>query len=334
MPNKKITFLAIVIFIVVWMALELLFPRVSRAETGIEHGLRIVAGAVESAGSKPSASTDKTKGGTVGWFLSQKHADSSEEDCHIIVARNTIAGMNPEPKVGVQFAYGEPVEFYKETLGVKVARILDVIRAPEVAKDQLGMELYDVDALPREAYEKLVTTMEPIVQASVLNEDGGKYARPSKPLVAFVAPVNMEVPTLITDFWAGAGKNREIQFIGAPVQWTTGLADLLRYKAGDASPFGQAPGCASYGRKAFMKAAMHSVIASAEGIDEQVESNYLMDIEKLVQGQKMYLAIAREAGVDRELKHFGIEPIDAVSFRSAWESALKFNKQGFAGDHP
>ena len=326
--SMRIVFLWILICVAVWVALELLFPRVTRAETHIERPSKVVVGGMEPIVTVPEEMPERMKGGTVGWVIPQRVGGSRPENCHIEITREPAEAIKEPHGVEFRFVYGEPVEFYEETLPVKVARVIDVIRAPDAAKDQLGMGLYDVDFLSASAYEALVEEFETLVQGSFSTEDDGQDAKPSKPLVAFVTPINVMEPTPITDYWTAMVKSPKFQFIGAPVQWTADLAEFFRYKASIAESFQKIPECASYDSKELIKAAMHSVIASAEGIKKDAASDFLQSyIKGSAKQQKMYLAITRESGVDLDSDKFGFEPIGAVSFRSAWEPALKVNVQ-------
>ena len=317
--NVKITLLGALIFIILWVALELLFPRLVRAESTMAQA----AGAVAEGATYPLATTiismDRDKGGTVKWTVRPRGTSLTPPDCRIEAAESVGVAVNAPPGVDFEFVYGDAVEFYQETLAVKIARILDIVRAPEAAMDQMGMKLYDVDALPAHGYKMLLEGVEPTQQPGAMSAGGEESEQRHQPILAFVTAADTTPPMETSSWHELAGKAGEFDFIGAPVQWNIGVEDLLRYKAAEPG-LAEMFECAGVSPTNLVKGAMHAVIASAEGM---ITEDTTMDADWLAASEdtKMYLAVmSRAIALENEIE--GLDPIRTVSFRSAWDEAL------------
>ena len=317
--NVKITLLGVLIFIILWVALELLFPRLIRAEGTMTQATEAVAEGVSYPLATATVSMDRERGGTVKWTVQPRGNSLGTPDCRIEAAESGGAAMNAPPGVDFEFVHGDAVEFYQETLAVKIARILDIVRAPEAAMDQMGMKLYDVDALSENGYKMLLEGIEPAQQPSAMGVGGEGSEQRHQPILAFVTAADTTLPMDTSRWHELAGKAGKIDFIGAPVQWNMSVEDLLRYKAGEPG-LAEMFECAGVSTTNLVKGAMHAVIASAEGM---ITEETTMDADWLAASEdtKMYLAVmSRAIALENEIE--GLHPIRTVSFRSAWDEAL------------
>ena len=332
--NAKIAVLALLIFIVLWLALELLFPRLTRAESPTVPAAELpetelVTEEVTYPRATKTVLMDQAKGGTLKWTVYPVFNKPGASGCRIQAAEGAGTAMKTPPSVDFEFVYGDAVEFYKETVPVKVARFLDIFRAPEAARDQLELKLYDVDGLSAQGYKKLLEGFEPMLQNASAKAEGAGERNPPEPILAFVTGVNTTPSTTISTWHAAAGKAGKFEFIGAPVQWNAGVVDLLRYGAGKSDFYTKLNECAENSTTTLIKRAMYDVIASAEGIKEEGQS----DSERFVESDaaKMYLAIMSKANtLAVHVKE--VKPIPTVSFRSAWDGALTQKQQAIASE--
>ena len=321
--NVRITLFGVLIFIILWLALELLFPRVTRADGAQSQATESVTEERAYPLATTKVLTDKANWGAVQWSVYPVFNKLGAEDCEIDAAQGGGMAMK-ERSISFKFVYGKPVEFYQETVPVKIARILDIFRAPEAAKDQLGMKLYDVDALSTLEYKTLLKGFEPMLQNAGMNAEGTDLEDRAEPMMAFVAALNTGAQTKISSWHEVAGKAGTFEFIGAPVQWNSGIAALMHYEAGESKLYKMLTECADYSETKLIKRAMYDVIASAEGIAEEGTA----DAQRFAESEvaKMYLAIVSKAfAPDGDLK--GVNPIATVSFRSAWDAALAQKQQ-------
>ena len=244
----------------------------------------------------------------------------SLEVCKYGTAETGDAAINSASNIEVvfNFVYGKPVEFYQETVPVKIARILDIFRAPEAAKDQLGMKLYDVDALSAQGYRDLLKKIQPKRESDEADAESDEPKYANQPIMAFVAALNTGPWTNLSAWHEEGWASRKIDFIGAPVQWNSDVVALMEYEAGESDLYKAVSECAEYSNRKLIKRAMYDVIASAEGINEETP-----DAQRFAESavSKMYLAIM-SGSMTLEDETKGLSPIRTVSFRSAWEEAL------------
>ena len=314
----KITLLGALIFIVVWLALELFFPRVTRAEDTESHATQSASEEKAYPLATAKVLMDKADWGAVKWTVHPVLDKPGAEDCATQAAASAAMAMKGSG-IDFKFVYGKPVEFYQETVPVKIARILDVLRAPEAAKDQLGMKLYDVDALSALGYKKLLEEFAAMGETADPDAQGVKARFADQPIMAFVAALNTGPWTDLSGWHEGAWAARKIDFIGAPVQWNADVLALLRYEAGESDLYKTVSECAQYSNTKLIKRAMYDVITSAEGIDEEGTPEAQRAAESEV--AKMYLGVmSKHFDLENDIK--GVNPIRTVSFRSAWDGAL------------
>ena len=325
--NVRIAVLSILIFIIVWLALELLFPRLIRAESVTAQATEAVAEEATYPPAKATVLTNEAKGGMVEWTVYPVFNKISAEGCRVQSAEGAGTTSQMASNVVFNFVYGDAVEFYPETVPVKIARILDIFRAPEAARDQLGMKLYDVDALSAQGYKKLLEGFQPMLQTAGANAQGDDEGSGAEPVLAFVTAANAAPWTTISTWGQAKEMVDKFEFIGTPVQWNAGVEDLLRYEAGESDLYTKLNECAEYDTTKLIKRAMFDVIASAEGIKEQ----NVPDAQRLaeIEAAKIYLAVMYNAyPLESDFK--GLKPIPTVSFRSAWDAALTQKTQGIA----
>ena len=316
--NVRITLFGVLIFIILWVALELLFPRVTRAEGAESQATETVKEEQPYPLATAKVLMDKAHWGAVQWSVHPVFNKPGAEDCEVDAAEGGAMAMKGG-NIDFEFVYGKPVEFYQETVPVKIARILDLFRAPEAAKDQLGMKLYDVDALSTQEYKELLKWIEPTLETADPNAQGEGAERPQPPMMAFVTALNTGPPTMISSWDALAGMVGKFEYIGVPVQWNEGLVNLLGYEAGESDLYKKLNECAEYDSTTLIKRAMYDVIASSEGIDDEATEDAQRFEESAM--AKMYLAIM-SSGMALEHETKGLSPIRSVSFRSAWDEAL------------
>ena len=204
---------------------------------------------------------DMANWGAVQWSVHPVFNKAGVEDCEIDAAESGGIAMKGG-SIDFKFVYGKPVEFYQETVPVKIARILDVFRAPEAAKDQLGMKLYDIDALSTQGYKELLKWIEPTLETADPNAQGEGAERPQPPMMAFVTALYTGQPTMISSWGELAGMAGKFEYIGVPVQWNEGLVNLLGYEAGESELYRKLNECAEYNSTKLIKRAMYDVIAS------------------------------------------------------------------------
>ena len=332
----RIILLGILTFVILWVALNLFFPRVTRAESAMAQAAtgiltqavtgiltQAVTGILTQAVTYPSpTSTASMDEGQVG---------TMEYTVHLVSNKPGYAAtqMNlPLPKGDFKIAYANNVEFYQETPSLRVAQFLDLFRAPEAAKDQLPMKLYDVDDLSAEEYKQLLEDLELMSQeADSYGEGDGKRSR-TQPIVAFVTEANITPPARQSNSHEVARATRTSEFIGVPVLWTAVL-EFLRYVK-------QTQDLVDYSPTTFIKHAMSAVIGSAKVRGEQPPDDVWFAESD---GAKMYLAMA-SLNTPRATEITGLNSISAVSFRSAWDDSFKqpileklFTESGQADDH-
>lgn len=316
--NVRITLFGVLIFIIVWLALELLFPRVTRADGAQSQATETVREERPYPLASAKVLMDKADWGAVQWSVYPVFNKLGAEDCEIDAAQGAGMAMKAGT-VNFNFVYGKPVEFYQETVPVKIARILDIFRAPEAAKDQLGMKLYDVDALSTREYKELLEWIEPVPGTADPNAQGGKWDAAQAPMMAFVTALHTGPQTMISSWDELKEMAGKFEFIGVPVQWNEGLINLLGYEAGESVLYRTLNECAEYNSTKLIKRAMYEVIASAEGIEDEGTQDAQRFAESTM--AKMYLAIM-SGNTTLEHETTGLSPIRTVSFRSAWDEAL------------
>ena len=318
--NLRITVLAAVILIVLWLALELLFPRVTRGESAEAQATQTQTRELSYPPATAEVLMDRDKWGAVKWTVHPVIDNPGPEVCRYGTVESGDAEISVTPDVDVvfHFVYGKPVAFYQESVPMKIARILDIVRAPEAAKDQLGMKLYDVDSLSAQGYRELLEEIRPERKSdeAAAEWDDSKYA--NQPIMAFVAALNTGPWMNLSDWHEKDGTSRKIDFIGTPVQWNTDVVALMEYEAGESDLYKVVSECADYSNRKLIKRAMYDVIASAEGINKETpDALRFADIAV----SKMYLGVmSRYVALEDEIK--GVNPIRTVSFRSAWDEAL------------
>ena len=316
--NVRITLFGVLIFIILWLALELLFPRVTRAEGTESQATESVREERQYPLATAKVLMDKANWGAVQWSVHPVFNKPGAEDCEIEAGESGGIAMKGG-SIDFKFVYGKPVEFYQETVPVKIARILDVFRAPEAAKDQLGMKLYDVDGLSMQEYKELLEWIESTPGTADPNTQGKGSELAQPPMMAFVTALNTGPQTMISSWNAIEGMPGKFEYIGVPVQWNEGLVNLLGYEAGESVLFRKLNECAEYDSTKLIKRAMYDVIASAEGIEDEGRQDAQRFAESAM--AKMYLAIM-SSGMALEHETKGLSPIRTVSFRSAWDEAL------------
>ena len=316
--NLRITLFGLLIFILLWLALELLFPRVTRADGAQAQATENVREERPYPFATAKVLMDKANWGAVQWSVYPVFNKLGAADCEIEAAQGGAVAMK-QGTVNFNFVYGKPVEFYQETVPVKIARILDIFRAPEAAKDQVDMKLYDVDALSAQEYKELLERIEPVAGSADPNAQGEKWDAAQAPMMAFVTALYTGPQTMISKWDALEAMPGKFEFIGVPVQWNEGLINLLGYEAGESVLYRTLTECAEYNSTKLIKRAMYDVIASAEGIEDEGTQEAQRFAESVM--AKMYLAImSGNLGLEHETK--GLSPIRTVSFRSAWDEAL------------
>ena len=315
--NLRIALLAALILIILWLALEVLFPRVARGEGAEAQATETVSEDRPYPPATAKVLMDMANWGAVQWSVHPVFNKLGAEDCEIDAAQGGVMAMK-EGIMNFNFVYGKPVEFYQETVPVKIARILDIFRAPEAAKDQLGMKLYDVDALSAQGYKELLKEIQPQREGDEADAEWDKAKYANQPIMAFVAPLNsgpwMYLPEWHEEGWA----SRKTDFVGTPVQWNSDIVALMEYEAGESDLYKAVSECAEYSNRKLIKRAMYDVIVSAEGIKEETP-----DAQRFAEiaGSKMYLGVmSKYVALEDEIK--GVTPIRTVSFRSAWDEAL------------
>ena len=318
--NLRITLLAGLIFIILWLALELLFPRVTRGESPEGQATDTVTTELPYPPATAKVLMDKDKWGAVKWTVHPALYNPRLDVCKYATAETGDAAITAASNIDVvfNFVYGKPVVFYQETVPVKIARILDIFRAPEAAKDQLGMKLYDVDALSAQGYKELLKKIQPKRESDEADAESGEPKYANQPIMAFVAALNTGPWTNLSAWHEEDWASRKADFIGAPVQWNSDVVALMEYEAGESDLYKTVSECAEYSNKKLMKRAMYDVIASAEGINKETP-----DAQRFAESamSKMYLAIM-SSGMALEHETKGLSPIRTVSFRSAWDEAL------------
>ena len=301
----KVILPSILIFIMLWMVLELLFPRLIRAESTMAPA----AGSIEQMEiyplSTPTAPMGEGLDGIVVKYTVRPAFYQSQSPDQLTEAAEYPATELKLASPGADFEllYAGTVEFYKETPSLTIAQFLDHFRAPDAAKDQLPMQLYDVDVLSAEAYEYLLDDLGLMLQTPHSHAEGDGKGSGTPSILGFVMAADQ------SSSQPAASATRTSEFIGVPVVWNEGLSDLLQYVTGHSDLYKQ--------NKNFIKASMFAVLASA---DDQAEpsSGWFAESKEA----KIYLALP-STNIPRHNEILGLDPIPAVSFRSAWDTSLR-----------
>lgn len=316
--NIRSILIGILIFTILWVALDLLFPRLARAEGTMVQPTGTLTQVKVFPFSTSTALMREGQTGIVKYTIRSVFDRPQTADRLAEIGEYTATEMNPQlPRVDFKFVYADAVEFYQENMSLTITRILDSIRARKLAKDQLTMELYDVDDLIAKEYEHpLEELIHSISQESDAPAEGDEKASKTQPIVAFVTSVDTIPSARQSNTQAVAPTSRTPEFIGVPVQWNASVSDLLRCAA-DQSSLCRHKDIVS--PTILIKNAMFAVIALAQSWREST-----LNVEWLSENDpaKMYLAIA-PMNTARETELTRLRSIPAVSFRSAWDGPHK-----------
>ena len=211
----------------------------------------------------------------------------------------------------VEFVYGAPVNMQKEGVLETIVRLVDIFRSPEAAKDQLGLNLYDVDQL----YESLAKTNAAQLQTELselfISLDMKESREGDCEFVTFVMRAPGETEPTGASWWGSS----PVKYLSTPVLWDQDLTNLFFHSSGLKTPVTEF----SYGLfpdTQIVKGAMAAVVASANGLAvEPVVAQYGSS-DTMLQ-TKMYL------GVSTHIEGVDVKPISAIGLKSKLEPAHK-----------
>ena len=312
--NLRIAVLSIVYFVVLWAIFVMVFPTTTHGqEVAVRSGMTAANETTRAPFSVKSARKDAYTG-TIQWKFYPWTTHSLNEGC----GEESEWSRNPESEKAVvewEFVYHNPVGMYSEGPLRKIGRFIDIFRATDAARDQMGMKLYDVDTLTEAGYRTLLEAIESAKETAGLPGKNREDDEPTGQFMAFVMPMTAASAEHASALDWIIGKEVGIQFMGTPVSWNKDIENLFRYEAGEVNLATTFTDWTDDGKTKLMKAAMYSVMASAQGkFYEEIDSvPWFCEMRD----QKMYIAIAPKS-IAPKSDEVGLEPIPTVSFRSAW----------------
>lgn len=312
--NSRITAWGVVYLIIIWLLVMFLFPTLSRGEP-LPKNVEIRAGTNQGM-LDPVGEQTRVEDWDLTIFPWIGQPEPAEDPNAVSKGEVKISiPVQSEAPLVFQFERADAVEFYPYGNREKISRFFDFWRAPEAAKDQVEMNLYDVDGMTQEDYKILLSVLHSAERTDTSGAET-EYVERARQVGSFMAFVMAaEGQGQLAEWVAGYEKT---PYLGVPVRINAGVADLLRYQAGELEQT-QMIADSDFDKTAFLKGAMSAVIASTQGLDEE-QIGALPWFEEGEQ-VKMYFAVPWETGrlVEGKTK---LEGVPTISFKSAWPSCV------------
>jgi hypothetical protein len=189
-----------------------------------------------------------------------------------------------------------------------IARTLDFFRAPMASKNQVLMQLYDVDELSIDHYKKLAMWPTRASAKAQSENQEGEIALESRGRIAFVME---SVPDKAIGIKAKRGWVDP--YVGVPVQWNEYLSKLVECQSDAWMAAKDTSDAMSSHEAQIMKEIMTAVFASASSKTKETPTPFARSMGK---DSHMYIAVSPPIDNDGDT-------IEVISFKSGWTGATQ-----------